>query len=73
MGSLVRACACMYVCLSITGLQLKCTGLCIAYIPFHHMLLMVLSLVMRRQAREHALSVYLIDNFPLAVHEAHDA
>ena len=25
---------CMYVCLSVTGLQLKYTGLCIVYVPF---------------------------------------
>ena len=25
---------CMYVCLSVTGLQLKYKGLCIVYVPF---------------------------------------
>ena len=25
---------CLYVCLSVTGLRLKYTGLCIVYIPF---------------------------------------
>ena len=25
---------CMYVCLSVTGLRLKYTGLCIVYVPF---------------------------------------
>ena len=24
---------CMHVCLSVTGLRLKCTGLCIVYVP----------------------------------------
>ena len=32
---------CMYVCLSVTGLRLKYTGLCIVYIPFCHMPLMM--------------------------------
>ena len=25
---------CMYVCMSVTGLRLKYTGLCIVYVPF---------------------------------------
>ena len=29
----------MYVCLSVTGLQLKYTGLGIVYVPVWHMLL----------------------------------
>ena len=33
-GALVWACACMYVCLSVTGLRLKYMGLCIVYVPF---------------------------------------
>ena len=31
----------MYVCLSVTGLRLKFTGLCIVYIPFWHVPLMI--------------------------------
>ena len=33
---------CMYVCMSVTGLRLKYTGLRIAYIPLRHVPLMMI-------------------------------
>ena len=39
-------CACMFVCLSVMSLRLKCTGLHIVYEPFWHVPLMMQSHVM---------------------------
>ena len=73
----------MYVCMSITGLQLKYRGLCIVYVPFCRVPLMVPSFAMEdseltedrrlQQAREYASPFCPINDFPLAVREAHDA